>query len=298
MSSINTIPKKIFYVWGANERKPRDVLACIQSWRQNCADYEIIEINEQSTEYFNYQKELKDNSWFRAVHQMKMWAYVADYVRIKTLYDNGGIYLDTDVTCIKNFDEFLNLPAFVGMQSEKYVEPAILGAVKCNALLKKILNYYQNDVQYESPTTMPEIFERFLNYFGIERFPAKNDQKVISLQDVTIFPERFFIPFRYGDEFKPSDVEPDTVTIHWFGGSWLREEVFYFLQNKSKFSLQMGEIKKVETERHSLFKCLPIVSVTKTNRETKVKVLGIPCFSYSRDKFIAFGIKLISIKRL
>ena len=45
MSSIHTIPKRIFYVWGANERKPRDVLACIQSWRQNCADYEIIEIN-------------------------------------------------------------------------------------------------------------------------------------------------------------------------------------------------------------------------------------------------------------
>lgn len=66
-----------------------------------------------------------------------MWAYVADYVRIKVLYDNGGIYMDTDVTCVKNFDDFLNLPAFVGMQNERYVEPAILGSVEGNQLLEK-----------------------------------------------------------------------------------------------------------------------------------------------------------------
>ena len=171
MSSIHTIPKRIFYVWGANERKPRDVLACIQSWRQNCADYEIIEINELSKNYFNYQEELKNNSWFRTVHNMKMWAYVADYVRIKVLYDNGGIYMDTDVTCVKNFDDFLNLPAFVGMQNERYVEPAILGSVEGNQLLEKILNYYKQDVWNNPPTTMPEIFELFLQREGVNKFP-------------------------------------------------------------------------------------------------------------------------------
>ena len=110
------IPKRIFYVWGVNDPKKRDVLACMQSWRQNCPDYEIIEINEKSKKYFDFQKELTNNKWFKTVYERKMWAYVADYVRIKTLYENGGIYLDTDVTVIKKFDKFLNDPAFVGMQ--------------------------------------------------------------------------------------------------------------------------------------------------------------------------------------
>lgn len=298
MSSIHTIPKRIFYVWGANERKPRDVLACIQSWRQNCADYEIIEINELSKNYFNYQEELKNNSWFRTVHNMKMWAYVADYVRIKVLYDNGGIYMDTDVTCVKNFDDFLNLPAFVGMQNERYVEPAILGSVEGNPLLEKILNYYKQDVWNNPPTTMPEIFELFLQREGVNKFPEKRNQVQIKLRDISILPERIFIPFRYGEDFKPTDVEADTVTIHWFGGSWLQEDIFYFLKNKAKFSRHIGGIKKIETEKHYLFKCLPLFSVTKQNGVTKVRVLGVPCVIYSRDKFKVFGIKLISIKRL
>ena len=50
------IPKRIFYVWGANEKKPRAVQVCVQTWRQIMPDYEIIEINENNTKYFDFKK--------------------------------------------------------------------------------------------------------------------------------------------------------------------------------------------------------------------------------------------------
>ena len=53
---IHMIPKRIFYVWGAGERKPRDVQVCIQTWRQIMPDYEIIEINENSNQYFDFNE--------------------------------------------------------------------------------------------------------------------------------------------------------------------------------------------------------------------------------------------------
>ena len=39
-----TIPKRIFYVWGANEPKRPDVELCIKTWKYANPDYEIIEI--------------------------------------------------------------------------------------------------------------------------------------------------------------------------------------------------------------------------------------------------------------
>ena len=44
-----------------------------------------------------------------------MWAYVADYMRVKTLYEHGGIYLDTDVTIYKDFEPLLKDNMFAGM---------------------------------------------------------------------------------------------------------------------------------------------------------------------------------------
>ena len=102
------IPKRIFYVWGANEPKGKAELMCLFSWFQNLKDFEIIEINDNSTEYFNFQEELKNNKWFKTVYDRKMWAYVADYIRIKTLYDNGGVYFDTDVMAIDRKSTRLN----------------------------------------------------------------------------------------------------------------------------------------------------------------------------------------------
>ena len=227
------IPKRIFYVWGAGERKPRDVQVCIQTWRQIMPDYEIIEINENSNQYFDFNENLRTNKFFRTVYENKMWAYVADYIRIKTLYDHGGIYFDTDVSAVRPLDKFLKNRAFVGMQNTEYVEPAILGSVSKNPLLKEILNFYDNDIWKMPIFTMPQIFQYFLQkLYKIAGFPDKTEQKIIKTPDITIYPERYFIPFRYQTSFTPDCVEPDTHTIHWFGGSWTRPSVINWLMNK------------------------------------------------------------------
>lgn len=73
------IPKRIFYVWGINDPYKRDMQVCIQTWRQVMPDYEIIEINEQSVDFFNFQHELARNKWFRTVYEKKcglMWLII------------------------------------------------------------------------------------------------------------------------------------------------------------------------------------------------------------------------------
>lgn len=285
------IPKRIFYVWGINDEKKRDVLACMQSWRQNCPDYEIIEINENSKKYFNFENELKQNKWFKTVYDKKMWAYVADYVRIKVLYENGGIYLDTDVTVIKNFDKFLNDPAFVGIQCSgrwNYVEPAILGAQKHNDLLKKIIEFYFEKIWEEPIYTMPQIFEYYLQrIYNIYEYPQKNKQQLIKLKDIYIYPERFFIPFEYGQKFTPECIEKDTYTIHWFGGSWLKPEIRYFLENKHKNIQNALSLKNYRIWK--LFGFLPVMKTYQDEKNTKNKKLFCThCLLFTLIPFLKF----------
>jgi len=246
VAELAKIPKRVFYCWGANESKRPDVELCIQTWKHFLPDYEIIEINEDSIDYFNFQEELKNNKWFKTVYDRKMYAYVSDYIRIKTLYEHGGIYFDTDVSVIKSLDKFLNEPAFVGIQSnsqdidDDLVEPAILGSQKNNPLFKEILAFYDNEI-WEMPIyTMPQIFEHFLQKnYGITKYPSRAKQKILKVKDITIYPERYFIPFRWTEKFTPKCIKEDTHTIHWFGGSWCDKKTMYFLRNKHQMALDV-----------------------------------------------------------
>ena len=238
------IPKRIFYVWGAGERKRRDVNTCILSWKLAMPDYEIIEINEKSTEYFDFQKELQENRWFREIYSRKMYAYVADYIRVNVLYKHGGIYLDTDVFALKSLDKFLSEPAFVGIQGntkeigQEWVEPAILGAKKENKFLELVANFYQNEI-WNSPLYMiPDIFQHFLSCnYSVNKFPDKQNQGIIHLNDITLYPEEYFIPCRLNQEFTFDKIGEKTHTVHLFEGSWNKPEIRYFLKNKHKYPL-------------------------------------------------------------
>ena len=291
------IPKRIFYVWGINDEKKRDVQVCIQTWRQYLPDYEIIEINENSKEYFDFQKELQNNKWFKTVYERKMYAFVADYIRVKVLYENGGIYLDTDVSVVKPFDsDLLTNPAFVGIQSggkDSLTEPAILGAQQGNKFLKEILKFYNQQIWTEPIYTIPEIFKYYIEkMYSIKEFPLKNMQKIIYLKDITLYPEKYFIPFEFGEKFSPECVEQETYTIHWFGGSWVNPEILHFLKHKhlEKFETYVPTkkyllfsfiplIKIIEKSNSSiiyLFHIIPLLKITKIKNQQVIKFWEIP----------------------
>jgi mannosyltransferase OCH1-like enzyme/ADP-heptose:LPS heptosyltransferase len=231
------IPKRIFYVWGANEPLKDEVKKCISTWKEQMPEFEIIQLDETCKQYFDYEKELKENKWFRTVYAKKMWAYVSDYIRIKVLYKHGGIYLDTDVSVLKNMTPLLEEPAFVGMQDVKRTEPAILGAQKGNLFLEEILKFYDKGIWSSEIFKMPDIFTKFIlrtepNFY---KLPKDN---IIHLKYLSIYPKEYFIPFN-GTE--PKDLElatGNTYTAHWYNGSWVKPEILKFLENKHKKSMK------------------------------------------------------------
>ena len=89
------IPKIIHYCWFGGKELPIEVKKCIASWRKMCPDYEIIRWNESNFD-------VGQHPFVREAYKAKVWAFVSDYARLKVVYDNGGIYLDTDVETLRN----------------------------------------------------------------------------------------------------------------------------------------------------------------------------------------------------
>lgn len=83
------IPKTIHYCWFGGNEMPPLVQKCIKSWKKHLPDYEFKLWDEKT---FN----INSSEWCKGAYANKKYAFVADYVRLVVLYENGGIYLDTD----------------------------------------------------------------------------------------------------------------------------------------------------------------------------------------------------------
>lgn len=75
-------------------------------------DYEFKLWNEEN---FNVNSTL----WTQHAYELKKYAFVSDYVRLKALYEYGGIYLDTDIKILKSFNPLLKNEGFIGFEDVK-----------------------------------------------------------------------------------------------------------------------------------------------------------------------------------
>jgi hypothetical protein len=207
------IPKTIHYCWFGRKSKPELVEKCIESWKKNLTDYEIIEWNEDNfdIQYCSYVKEAYESGKF---------AFVSDYVRVHALYTFGGIYLDTDVEVFKPFDDILHHDSFWGFEQENYIATSTIGAAKRNSLIKMFLDSYQNkkflyeDGSFDSLTNVAIITE-LLKKKGLK--PNGEYQEIKGYG--VFYPQTYFSPYDYINcrYFKTDK----TYAMHHFYKSWM-----------------------------------------------------------------------------
>ncbi len=100
------IPKIIHYVWVGGQPKPKDIQRCMETWKKHLKGYQIKEWNESNFD-------IDAHPFTKQAYKEKKWAYVSDYIRSYAIYNEGGIYLDTDVLVLDDLSQFLDNRAFV-----------------------------------------------------------------------------------------------------------------------------------------------------------------------------------------
>ncbi|MEG2711862.1 MAG: capsular polysaccharide synthesis protein, partial [Clostridia bacterium] len=131
------IPKKIHYVWVGGKEKPADIKRCMKTWQKYLKDYEIIEWNESNFD-------IDSHPFVKAAYKAKKWAFVSDYIRAYAIYNQGGIYLDTDILMLDKLDDLLENKAFVGYENYDHPFTAVFGAEPGHPFIKDMLDYYNN----------------------------------------------------------------------------------------------------------------------------------------------------------
>ena len=199
------IPKKIHFIWVGGKEKPKDILKCMKTWKKHLKDYEIKEWSESNFD-------INSHPFTKAAYAAKKWAYVSDYIRAYAIYNEGGIYLDTDVLVLDNFDNFLNNRAFVGFERPDFPFTAAFGAEKGHPLVKEMLDYYDNldsysfDFKSNNTISVSDIL--------VEKYNCKKNNKFqILKEDIAVYPDNILC--------NPSS---KSVSIHVFNGSWLDDK--------------------------------------------------------------------------
>lgn len=216
------IPKKIHYVWIGGPKGNLENM-CINSWREKLPDYEIVEWNEHNVDI---EKEIKGKKFLEVCYKKKLWAFISDYIRIKVLYEQGGVYMDTDMQILKDISHILeNQEVFFGYEDEKHISAGIIGAKKGHKLFKQMLDFYESDILTADFYTIPKL---------ITHIVEKNFKKIDKNHfegNITVYDKEYFYPFSYREDFYYECIKENTYGIHWWGKSWAKKRD-YFLETK------------------------------------------------------------------
>lgn len=221
------IPPVIHYCWFGKNDFPDNVKKCMESWEKKCPHYEIIRWDESN---YNVNK----NPYISEAYKAGAYAYVSDYARLDILYQNGGIYLDTDIELLKPLDELRRTEAFGGfLHHGARIDTGIgFGSICGNELLKEFMSLYYYEKYIGDGGVNRNLnaasVTKVLKYYGL-----KQDGSYQVIKGMACYPREFFDPLSYvlGIDQRTED----TYSVHYGNMSW-SDEGYYSLRNIRKRS--------------------------------------------------------------
>jgi Glycosyltransferase sugar-binding region containing DXD motif/Alpha 1,4-glycosyltransferase conserved region len=225
------IPRTIHYCWFGGAAKSDLNERCVDSWRRVLPGYTIKEWNEANAPL--------DVPYARAAYARGLWAKLSNYVRLYALYEEGGIYFDTDVEVLKDFSPLLSEECFVGFQQKEedvdWVTNGVMGARRGHPFLQACMRLTVDTFAAEGRfLRSPEVTTAVSKEWGLREYGLQE------VGGVRVYPAEYFYPFPWYANFSPGCVKEDTYCIHHWEGSWLksrhylRRAHFWFLKRMAR----------------------------------------------------------------
>ena len=207
-----SIPKVIHYCWFGRGKMPSLAEKCIKSWQKYCPDYEIVCHTEDNFD-------VTENRYAKEAYKAGKWAFVSDYARLKIIYEQGGIYLDTDVELIKPIDDLLKTGGFMGFDDNGIIATGLgFAAEKGNELVGAFLKDY-DDIPFvleDGSYDLTPCTDR--NTKTAQSLGMDLNKKEQTFMGIRFLPEDYLCPMKYDTGKKI--ITKNTYSIHHFSASW------------------------------------------------------------------------------
>ena len=208
-----SIPKVIHYCWFGKGPMPSLALKCIESWKKFCPEYKIVCWNEDNFD-------ISENKYAKEAYEASKWAFVSDYVRLKVMYEEGGVYFDTDVELLKSIDDLIEENGYMGFDDNGVISTGLgFACEKGNELVGALLKDYE-DISFVRPdgtydtTPCPD-----RNALTLKRLGMDMEIKDQIFMGIRMLPEDYLCPMKYYTGKKI--ITNNTYSIHHFCASWI-----------------------------------------------------------------------------
>ncbi len=135
------IPKIIHYCWFGGKPLPLQAKRCLASWALYLPEYQVVRWDETSFDVHSHP-------FSHQAYQAGRYAFVADYVRMYVLQQQGGIYMDVDVQVCDTFDALLQEDFFIGLEDIQRFGTCVVGSKSGHWLAERMISFYDT-VQFD-----------------------------------------------------------------------------------------------------------------------------------------------------
>ncbi len=224
------IPKIIHLCWFSNDPYPVEIKVCLDTWKRILPDFEIKVWNYEKAKAIGFD-------FIDEALKARKWAFAADVVRFYAVYQEGGVYMDSDIFLHKRFDELLTKDGFVTFnekdKAEFGLQAAFFMGTAGNAFCKKMVDYYQHK-HFENPdgsfndTISPYTMSAVAKEFG---WKMKDELQV--LPELTVYPTCYVAPNNH------YPIDSKTIGVHTIQGSWRQRKLGRLIELKVKHFLRV-----------------------------------------------------------
>jgi len=249
------IPKIIHRFWGSKDGNLPNKESEIGKWfySQDILQDYGYEIKTYTCDNFD----MAISNYLLQAYALKKWAFVSDYIRLYVLYNEGGIWVDTDVEVFKPFDDLLDQKYFFSAEynmvnnSKEVFNPVniqdwgVLGVESYNPIIKQMLDYYnsinfidpdyyihdkiQVSLQGKQEDTINMNYENILKQMNIKKqivstslLDYKNLVNTQSDNIIYLLNTKWLTYVYYNDKNKDDDI----ICVHHRNGSWINSSQY------------------------------------------------------------------------